>query len=253
MLQQIITLNLFGFILVFTRIGTAFILLPGFSAAFISVRARLFFALAVSFVVATTLSGTLPGLPNTPTELFVILAGEAVVGGFLGTLARIMMSALQTAGTIIAFVSSMANAFVQDPIVDQQSSLVAGFLGNVGVLLMFATNLHHLMLEGLVDSYSLFVPGQMLAFGDFANIVGRRVMDSFALGIQLASPFLIVGLTYYIGLGLLGRLMPALPVFFVGLPLQVMIQITVLMMALSGMMMVFLRNFQEGLLAFSAF
>jgi flagellar biosynthetic protein FliR len=251
-LQQFLTLNLFGFMLVFTRIGTAFILLPGFSAAFISVRTRLFFALAVSFVVATTLSGSLPGLPNKPLELFIMLAGEAFVGGFLGTLARILMSALQTAGTIFAFVSSMANAFVQDPIVDQQSSLVAGFLGNVGVLLIFATNMHHLMLEGLVDSYTLFVPGQVLAFGDFAETVGRRVMDSFRLGIQLASPFLIVGLTYYIGLGLLGRLMPALPVFFVGLPVQVMIQITVLTMALSGIMMVFLSNFQEGLLVFMA-
>jgi flagellar biosynthetic protein FliR len=193
-LQQFLTLNIFAFLMVFTRIETAFIVLPGFSAAFISVRARLFFALAVSFVVTTTLSGTMPGLPNTPTELFLVLAGEAVVGGFLETLARILMSALQTAGTIFSFVSSMANAFVQDPIVDQQSSLVAGFLGNVGILMIFATNSHYLMIEALVDSYTLFVPGQVLAFGDFAELIGRRVADSFRLGVQLASPFIIVGL-----------------------------------------------------------
>ena len=56
---------------------------------------------------------------------------------------------------------------------------------------------------------------------------------------------MIVGLTYYIGLGLLGRLMPQLQIFFFGLPVQIGIQIWVLAITFSGMMMVFLENFSE--------
>lgn len=246
MLQDFLTLNIFGFFMIFARVGAAFFLLPGFSASFISPRTRLLFALAVSFVLAPTVAAVLPGLPPSPLELFLALLGEIVVGAFLGAIGRILVGALQTAGTIIAFVSSMANAFVQDPIIDQQSSLVAGFLGTVGLVIIFVTDTHHLMLRAMADSYSMFPPAQPLAFGDLAEMIGRRVADSFRLGAKLASPFIVIGLTYNIGLGLLGRLMPNMPTFFVALP----IQISAMMVALSGMMLVFLTQFQEGFTAF---
>ena len=252
MLRDILTLNVFGFFLIFVRVGSAFMLLPGFSAVFIGVRMRLIFALAVSFVLAPALGAVLPALPATPLELFLLLLGEIVVGAFLGTLGRIAVAALHTAGTIFSFVASLANAFVDDPIVDQQSSLIAGFLANVGLLLIFVTDLHHLMLQAMAESYSLFVPGQPLVLGDFAETIGRRVMDSFRLGVQLASPFIITGLTYYIGLGLLTRLMPNLPIFFIGLPIQVSMQLSVMALSMSGLMMVFLSHFQDAYVPFLA-
>ena len=68
------------------------------------------------------------------------------------------------------------------------------------------------------------------------------VADSFALGVQLSAPFLIVSLVYNVGLGLLGRLMPQLPVLFFGPPLQIALQLWVMMLALSGIMLVFLES-----------
>ena len=247
MLQQLLTLNLFGFFLVFARIGTTFVLLPGFSVSYVSPRMRVLMALAVSLVVTPVVAGKLPGLPATPAELALMLLAEMTVGAFFGLMARFLVAALQVTGTIVSLVSSMANAFIQDPLADQQSSVIAGFLSTLGVLLLFVTDLHHLMLRAVVDSYSLFTPGESLLMGDMTQMVARRVADAFALGLQLASPLVVTGFAYYLGLGLLTRLMPQMPVFFVGLPIQVTIQISVLALALSGMMIVFLTRFQEGL------
>ncbi len=250
MLQAILSLNIFGFFLIFSRVGTAFILLPGFSAAFVSVRMRLVFALAVSFVLAPVLATSLPGLPATPAALGLLVISEVVIGAFLGTIGRILLGALQTAGTLISYMSSMANAFIQDPIAEQQSSLFSSFLGTAGIVMIFVTDTHHLMLRALADSYSLFLPGRPIDMGDIGLMIARRVAESFALGLRLASPFIVTGLTYYLGLGLLGRLMPALPVFFVGLPIQIGIQISVFALTISGIMMVFLSRFEEGFSAF---
>jgi flagellar biosynthetic protein FliR len=175
-----------------------------------------------------------------------LLTGEILIGAFFGTFGRILISTLQTAGTVIAYVSSMANALIQDQIAEQQSSTVAGFLLTMGVVLVFVTDLHHLMIMGIVDSYTLLEPGRALPMGDITHVLARRVADSFALGLKLAAPFVIVGLTYYIGLGLLGRLMPQLQVFFFGLPFQIGVQIWVLAISVTGIMTVFLRNFEEG-------
>ena len=252
MLQEIVALNVFGFFLIFARMGSAFVMLPGFSALYVSPRIRILLALMVSFLVTPLLMPTLPGLPGTVPELFLLLAGEIAIGLFLGTIGRILIGALQTAGTVIAYVSSMANAFVQDPVAEQQSTVMAGLLGTMGLMLIFITDLHHLMLAAVYDSYSLFIPGQPLAVGDFSEMVARHVAASFALGVQLAAPFVITGLTYYIGIGLLTRLMPQMPVFFVGLPIQIAIQITMVTLALSGIMMVFLTRYDEGFRAFTA-
>lgn len=246
MLAEFLTLNIFAFFLIFARIGTIVMLLPGFSATFVSVRVRLVVGLAISFLMTPVLAGNLPGLPPTMLGLSLMLMAEIVIGALIGTIGRVLTGALQTAGTLVALFSSMANALIRDPISEQQSSMVANFFGNVGVLLIFITDMHHLMLQAMVDSYTLFAPGGPLPVGDFAQVLARRVTDSFALGVQLASPFIVVALTYYLGLGILGRLMPALPVFFVGLPIQIALMISVMILTMASIMMAFLEGFREG-------
>ena len=246
MLEEILTLNIFGFFLIFARIGSALALMPGFSSGFVPGRMRLVVALVISFVLSPVLIADLPVRPPSILAAAILISGEVLIGAFFGTIARILISALQTAGTVVAYSSSMANALIQDPIAEQQSSTVAGFLLIAGTVLIFVADLHHLMIRAVVDSYSLLEPGGALPMGDMANVIGRRVADSFALGLRLAAPFVIVALTYYIGLGLLGRLMPQLQVFFFGLPAQIGLQIWVLAITFSGMMLVFMQNFIDA-------
>lgn len=246
MLREILTLDIFSFFVVFARVGTAIMLLPGIGAIYVSPRIRLSFALGVTFVAILMVGDRIPAPPASPAELALLIVGEVVIGAFLGTVARIMIAALQTAGTLVALFASLSNAFVQDPIAEQQSSTVSGFLATVGLTLIFVTGLDHVMLRAIVDSYSLFEPGRPVPYGDLNDAVARQVASSFALGLQLSAPFLILAMTYYIGLGLLGRLMPQLQVFFFGLPVQIAMQIWLMMVALSGMMLVFMTRFRDG-------
>jgi type III secretory pathway component EscT len=113
--------------------------------------------------------------------------------------ALIAFAALQTAGTFIAYLSSFASALVQDPAADQQSSTIAGFFTTLGVVLVFVTDLHHLMLRAIVDSYGLFTPRAPPPLDDFCSFIARTVAESFGLGVQLAAPFLVVSLVYNVG------------------------------------------------------
>lgn len=251
MLQQLLAVNTFAFILIFVRVGAVITVLPGFSAGYVSIRIRLLLALAISFLLTPVLAERLPGLPATPIALGLLLLAETLIGLFLGALARIVVASLHVAGTFASYFASLTSALVNDPVTDQQSSTIAGFFGTVGVLLIFVADLHHLMLSAVVESYSVFVPGALPPIGDFADMIAQRVAASFALGLQMAAPFLIFGMAYYIGLGLLGRLMPQLQVFFIGIPLQISLQIWVMMLTLSGIMMVFLNRFTEVLSPFA--
>ena len=106
-----------------------------------------------------------------------------------------------------------------------------------GVLLViFALDLRRLMLRALVESYQLFVPGEALPFGDFAEMIARVMSKTFLLAFQLATPFIAAATIFYLGVGLLARLMPQVHDFFVAMPLQITLGLIMMSLALPFVM-----------------
>lgn len=237
--------QLFPFMVVFLRVGAALMLVPTLGENTIPNRIRLHIALGFTVVVTPFLQTQLPGIPESPVILVLLLIGEAVIGLFFGAIARFIMAALHVGGMIFAFQSSLAAANMFDPNQAQQSSLVGNFLGLLAILLLFAADGHHLILRAIVDTYVLFPPGAGLPFADSAAAGARVLADSFRIGFQIASPILVVGFLLYLLSGLLNRLMPQMMVFFIVLPLQITMAFTILIIILSTAMAWFLGFFDE--------
>ncbi|MBO6782394.1 MAG: flagellar type III secretion system protein FliR [Alphaproteobacteria bacterium] len=244
MLDGLLVADVYLFMLVFARMGAALIVLPGFGEISIPVRVRLIFALAFTFVMFPMVSGTLPPIPVNIPELFLLLGGEILIGIAIGAIARLLISMLQVGGTIIAFNAGLASAQLFDPSAGQQGAITGAFLATLGITLLFVTNLHHVMLMAMVDSYVLFVPGVGFPVGDFSEMAARVVSDSFRLGLQIALPILVVGMMIYLSMGLMARLMPQMQVFFIALPLQILVGFAVLAVTIGVSMLVFLDHFE---------
>ena len=98
------------------------------------------------------------------------------------------------------------------------------------------------VIAALNDSYTLFRPGDIPLLGDVAALTTRTVATAFRIGIQLAAPFLVFGLLFNLGLGILSRLMPQMQVFFVGIPLSILGGLMLLVLAIGAMMTTFLGH-----------
>ncbi len=245
MLEEFLSFNLFALFLVFARIGAAMMLLPGFGEVYVPPQVRLLLAILISILMTPIVAAGLPALPASPWQLFFLLASEVVIGAFFGTVGRILLSSLFVAGMVISYQIGLANAFVNDLTAAQQGSIVGNFLTVTGLLLLFVTNVHHLMLASVIESYDVFVVGAPLPLGDFAEAMTMVVGKSFVIAAQIAAPFFVLGMVFYLGLGLLSRLMPQVQVFFIVIPVQ--IALGLLVMALTGIAMLswFLREFQS--------
>jgi flagellar biosynthetic protein FliR len=75
----------------------------------------------------------------------------------------------------------------------------------------------------------------------------RTLAGAFRVGVQLSAPFLVFGLLFNLGLGLLSRLMPQMQVFFVGMPLSILAGFMMLFLLISAMMGTYLGSV-EGVL-----
>ncbi|MEA1942563.1 MAG: flagellar biosynthetic protein FliR [Pseudomonadota bacterium] len=231
--------------LVFARIGAILMLMPGFGEPSIPVRIRLAFALLVCVVLGPVIAPMLPPMPQQPLMLAGLVMGEVIVGLMIGAVARIFMSAAAVAGQVIGMQSGLAMAQSFDPSQGQQGALVATFLNLTFLLLLFATNVHHLLLEMMVNSYAVFDAGQMPSMADGAQWALEAFIDAFRIGVQLAAPLIVFGLVFYLALGVLSRLMPQAQIFFIAMPSNIMVGLFILTIALGAMGAVWLERMQR--------
>ena len=245
-LQELIIGNLFAFLLIFMRFGLAMMIMPGIGDSFVSVQVRLLFALAISFVLTPVLSPLLPAIPGNSGIFIMLLLSEAFIGLFIGTIMRIMVSALDTAGTIVSLQAGFSNATLFNPSTGSQSTIMSAVYSSLGVTILLVADIHHQMISAIVDSYQLFpATGIFPDTGSISEVIGKTVAISFKIGVQLAIPFLIVGTLMYIGLGLLGRLMPQLQVFFLAMPLQILLSLVVLFLVVSSGILYWQNEFES--------
>jgi flagellar biosynthetic protein FliR len=236
-----------AFLLVFARVGTMVMLLPGLGEMSVPMRVRLTIALILTAILLPLHRGAYPLELGAPGPVIVILFQELLIGAVLGLTARLTVSALQVAGSVIAQQLGLGFVTAVDPTQGQQGVIIGNFLAVLGVTLVFATDLHHLVIAALNDSYTLFKPGDIPLFGDVAALLTQTVAAAFRVGVQLSAPFLVFGLLFNLGLGVLSRLMPQMQVFFVGLPLSILLGFLILVLVIGAMMGTFIEHV-EGVL-----
>lgn len=240
------------FLLVFSRIGTMIMLMPALGEVSVSARVRLTFAVVLSALMLPLVESAYAPMSSNMGGIFWAIISEIFVGLFVGGAARLIMSALQVAGTVIAFQTGLAFAQNVDPTQGIQSALVGSFLSMLAVTMIFATDLHFLLIGAIRDSYVLFKPGELLPLGDFVEMAVATVGGAFQLGVQIAAPFLVFGLIFYLALGILARLMPQVQIFFVAMPANIMLGFALFAVLMGALMTWFLTFFEQTMGRFLA-
>ena len=238
-------INIWATALLFGRMGAMIMLLPGFGEPAVPPRVRLALALALAIGLAPSMTDRLPQASTSEWGMALQIGAEVLIGVLLGAVARILVTALATAGQIIGMEVGLAFAQTADPTFNQSGQLIAVFLGILGVTLIFATGLHHMFLQGVIGSYDVIALGAPPPVGDAADLALQTTASSFRVGFQIAMPVMAAGLIFRVGLGVLARLIPSIQVFFVAMPLQVLGGLVVMALGLSTGMLIWLDSIQS--------
>ncbi|MGD9862216.1 MAG: flagellar biosynthetic protein FliR [Pseudodonghicola sp.] len=240
-LQDYIAGLIFGYFVVVARIGGALMFMPGFGETQIPLRARMGFALVLCAALypATPVAAH---LPDAPAAMALLLGMELTVGLWIGLCARVLLSAMDFAGYQVGQVSGLANAFGPSLGAFEGATLVATLLLLGAVAAIFASDTHHIILRGLLDSYRVFPVGLVMP-GDLAQQIVRAGGHSLYIGTAVAAPFFVMGVILNLGMGLANRMMPQLPVFFVGASILIVSGMLILAVATPAMVNHFLAEF----------
>jgi flagellar biosynthetic protein FliR len=236
----------YTFMLIVVRLAAMLMVMPALGESSIPGRIRLSLAIALALVLYPSVA-PLIAAPGGLGSLVGAVGFEIAIGVFIGGTARLLMSAAQLAGAIIAYQMGLAFAQNVDPSIGVQSAMLSSFLSVVAVTVIFALDLHHLLIGAISGSYTLFAPGGAVPTGEFVTLAIDIIARSFTVATQLSAPFLVFGLVFYVGLGILSRLMPQVQIFFVAMPANIFLGLIVMMLTLSSIGFWFADYFARSL------
>ncbi len=216
--------------LVFCRVGTAFILLPGLANPRLPMYFRLLLAMAVTTALLPAIGNRLPAetAANPSIALLWPAAQEILTGFAIGFWGLCFLQASRFAASTIA--STVGLAGVPGQSIDEfdPNSTLATFLTLSTTMLILASGLHLEGLAALLRSYDILPMATGITAQQLTEITGTTIRDTTLMGLQMAAPFIVYAVVANLALGLCSKFTPQLQVYFATMGFTILVALALL-------------------------
>lgn len=220
-----------AFIFPLARILALVATAPIFGNKQVPVRVKLGLGVAVTIVIAPTL--TLPdGLDPASAQGLFVLMQQIIAGIIMGFAIRLVFTAVEMAGDLAGMQMGLGFASFYDPQNASYSPVIAQFLGMLAALLFLALDGHLYMLAALADSFRDFPIGASVPSAHAFRTVAEWGSTIFSHALQFSLPLIAVLLITNLALGILTRSAPQLNIFAVGFPITLTVGFAALALSL---------------------
>ena len=238
--------------LIFARMGSFLMTIPGIGDPMVPPRIRLAFAFVFTLMLVPVIGPGMPVVPGAVSALGGAVIKEILIGLMIGTILRLFLSSLATAGEIVSIQTTLSFAQTSAPGIAPGSPTLGTFLGLLGLVLIMTTDLHHMFIVAIVKSYSLFPVSRPVPVIDAGELAVRTVSGSFKMGLQLSAPVAVFALIFNVAVGMVGRVMPQFQVYFVASPLMVLFGLSIFALSLGTIGLVWVEGYHHLLASFGA-
>lgn len=232
-----------GFLLVYCRVQMCLFAMPGLGDRLLTVRVRVLLAVALTPLLAVPN----PAEIATVWTLALLALAEAVTGLVLGLIVRLAAFALDIAATTIATTASLSQ--IMGVTNDAAPHPIGNLMHLAGLALLMALGFPVLVSDLLGQSFAVRPVG---GFPDISTLMPeavRIVRDSFVLAMVLSAPFILGGILFQLLSGVVSKVMPSLPIVFMGAPLAIIMALV----ALAILMPAILNIWAESVMDLSRF
>lgn len=238
-----------AFALVLARIGAAMALLPGLGEPAAPAIVRIGLALSITILLLPELQPIIPPVPASGLGMGLMIASEVITGLWFGWIARMIVLALPICAQFIGYLIGLSSVLQPDPELGAQSSALGKLFEMATPVLLLASGLYRLPLLALNGLFHLIPPGHMLPVGDGTETAVHAVSAGFGLALQLASPFVLIGIVWHLAIGLIARVVSRMQIYFVSMPGQILAGLALLMMTGSAIIFAWRNSAQMFLMA----
>lgn len=247
-METVLFLTASQFALILARLLALLMIAPMFSGKIVPVRFRAILAVLLAILMAlhqkTTVSCFVNSMSWTDAGFLSALLGELFLGLLLGATALLFFGALQTAGTIIAYVGGIS--FPMDGgLTNDAAPITASFFYLLGTAVVFLCGGHLLLMDAILKTFATYPVGTVPSLVELVKTLPDVFILGFQVSVQMALPIIAVILLAQLGLAILNRVMPQLDVFGLAFPVNVLVLLFVLSMTIGGALMLFENQYEK--------
>ncbi|HEY3832697.1 MAG TPA: flagellar biosynthetic protein FliR [Acidimicrobiia bacterium] len=218
-----------AFILALVRASVFIVIAPPFNTKSIPVSVKAGLAAALSLAAVSQIPPASLSLDVAPFAAAIVT--QALVGLVMGTIMMMVMSAVQSAGSLIDVFAGFSIAAIYDPLSDNTASIFGRFYQLIAVTLIFATNAHLLIVEGFFQSFRV-IPANAYQPSVIARILTLNMGQVFVAALEIAGPVVACLFLAELTMGLVARAAPSLNVFSLAFPVRVGVTLLVVALAI---------------------
>ncbi len=236
--------------LIFCRIGSCLMVLPGYSSARIPQHIRLFVAIAVALAVSPRLlPQVLPLVQQASDDMRIAMtAGEILNGLLIGLLGRVFMLALQFSGSIVANAIGMGQSFGVPLEGHDADPALVSLVTLTATVMIFSLNLHAEIVNALVASYRAMPVELGFSIRSGLDALVGNLAQTFMLCLRIASPFVIYAVVVNFAIGLANKMTPQIPIYFISMPFVLAGGLLLLWFCVGNFLSIFADAYQKWVL-----
>ena len=241
----------YPFIVVFIRLTGILITAPLYSDKTLPTPIKFTMAFMIALALAPSVSEFIPVPSNSLSFITGTVFFELLIGILLGLSARLFMFAVTIAGDFMSNLMGLQAASMFDPASGTNTVAISKLLSLIALAAFIALNMHLYMLEAFVQSYTIIPINSGLDMGEVVYAVIATVTKVTILGIKMAAPVVILNFLVNLALGVLNRLVPQIQVFFISMPLTMLVGIFILALTITSMIILFTEEIENNMIIFS--
>ena len=239
----------FALVLTLARVGAILAMLPGLGETSVPAVMKSGTLLCLTMLLLPIVAPAFSPPPESEVALGLMVLAELANGLWFGWLTRVIVTSLPMVGQIIADFAGLSNILMPSPELGAQASAI-GRLYEVAVpTLILSTGLYAELLSALVGFYRVVPAGTLAGSPDSVALAVTVIVESFNLALRLASPFIVASIAWHLATGLIARLVPRLQIFFVGMPGQIWLGLSLLALLSSAIIGAWIEAVGTGFLA----
>jgi len=206
--------------LIFCRIGTCLMVMPGLSSARVPMKIRLFLGLALTLALFPLLEPYLRDANQSLAlgNLLITMAAEMLIGASLGLVAQALFWGVQFVGNVIAMLMGFSGQPGLGILESRPEAPIANIIALMALAIFFATDMHMQIFQGLMISYQILPPAPTIQPQAALIDVVDALQLAFSMLLRMAAPFLLYAILVNFAAGLINKLTPNIPVYFISLP-----------------------------------
>lgn len=215
------------------RVAATFMMTPVLYAVPLPATVRVLLVVGLSVALASGLASPV-AIPLAWSSLLPAALSELALGAVLGLGILLAFGAFSVAGQMLDVQLGFGIAQIVDPVTRRPVPILTTAFAYVAVLVFFLVNGHHALLRGIGFSVERFPVGAPWSVAQALAPMLKQAAGLFSLGFALAAPVVFCILLVEFALGVVGRNLPQMNMFTMGIPVKIIVGLIALSLWFTG-------------------